>query len=73
MFKHVRRKGGADSFDVKNLNKRIYVCELHFKDKDLRLLRVEEKESHAQENSFNIPKTTSKQKATRPPPRNQLI
>ena len=42
MFKHVRRKGGADSFDVKNLNKRIYVCELHFKDKDLRLLWVEE-------------------------------
>lgn len=43
MFKHVRRKGGADSLDVKNPNKRIYVCELHFKDKDLRLLWVEEK------------------------------
>ena len=43
MFKHVRREGGADSFDVKNLNKRIYVCELYFKDKDLRLLWVEEK------------------------------
>ena len=35
VLKHVRRKGGADSFDVKNPNKRIYVCEFHFKDEDL--------------------------------------
>ena len=32
---HVCRRGGADSFDVKNPNKRIYVCEFHFKDEDL--------------------------------------
>ena len=35
ILKHVRRKGGADSFDVKNPNKRIYVCKFHFKDEDL--------------------------------------
>ena len=35
VLKHVRRKGGADSFDVKNPNKRIYVCQSHFKDEDL--------------------------------------
>ena len=31
----VFRKGGANSFDVKNPSKRIYVCEFHFKDEDL--------------------------------------
>ena len=36
VFKHVRRKGGADSFNVKNPNKRIYVFEFHFKDEDVR-------------------------------------
>ena len=35
VLEHVRRKGGADLFDVKNTNKRIYVCEFHFKDEDL--------------------------------------
>ena len=35
MLKHVPRKGGTDSLDVKNPNKRIYVCEFHFKDEDL--------------------------------------
>ena len=35
MLNHIRRKGGADSFDVKKPNKRIYVCEFHFKDEDL--------------------------------------
>ena len=35
MLKHGPRKGGADSFDVKNPNKRIYVREFHFKDEDL--------------------------------------
>ena len=32
VLKHVPRKGGADSFDVKNPNKIIYVCNFHFKD-----------------------------------------
>ena len=35
VLKYVRRKGSADPFDVKNANKRIYVCEFHFKDEDL--------------------------------------
>ena len=35
VLKHVRRKEGADSFDVKNPNKRTNVCEFHFKDEDL--------------------------------------
>ena len=26
VLKHARRKGGADSFGVKSLNKRIYMC-----------------------------------------------
>ena len=35
VLKHVRRKLGTDSFDVKNPNKRIYACEFHFKDEYL--------------------------------------
>ena len=35
VLKHVRRKGGIDSFDVKNPNKRIYACEFYFRDEDL--------------------------------------
>ena len=35
VLKHVCRKEGADSFDVKNPNKRADVREFHFKDEDL--------------------------------------
>ena len=35
VLKHVHRKGGTGSFDVKNPNKRICVCEFRFKDEDL--------------------------------------
>ena len=34
LLKHVRRKGGADSCHVKNPNKRICVCKVHFKNED---------------------------------------
>ena len=35
VLNHVHRKRGADSFEVKNPNKRIYECEFHFKNEDL--------------------------------------
>ena len=34
LLKHVRRKEGADSCHVKNPNKRICVCKVHFKNED---------------------------------------
>ena len=74
MWKHIRRKGGADSFDVKNPNKIIYVCEFHFKDEDLTttLGRAKKKVKAGRVPSiFREPPV--KQKSTRPPPKNQLI
>ena len=64
MLKHIRRKGGADSFDVKNTNKRIYVCEFHFKDEDLTTtLGRGKKKVKSWESSFIIQKATSKAKS----------
>ena len=37
MLKYVCRERGADSFDVKDPNKRIYACEFHFKDEYLKI------------------------------------
>ena len=58
--KHICRKGGADSFDVKNSNKIIHVCEYHFKDEDLTTTLGRAKEER--ESSFNIQRATSKAK-----------
>ena len=71
-MKHVRRKGGADSFDVKNPNKRIYVCEFHFKDEDLTttLGRGKRKVKAGRVPSI-FREQPVKQKATRPPPKNR--
>ena len=71
-MKHVPRKGGADSFDVKNPNKRIYVCEFHFKDEDLTttLGRGKRKVKAGRVPSI-FREQPVKQKATRPPPKNR--
>ena len=71
VLKHVRRKGGPDSFDVKNLNKRIYVCEFHFKDEELTttLGRGKRKVKSVRVPS-NFREQPIKQKATRPPTKN---
>ena len=73
MLKHIRRKGGADSFDVKNTNKRIYVCEFHFKDEDLTttLGRGKKKVKAGRVPSL-FRKQPVKQKARRPPPKNRI-
>ena len=72
VLKHVRRKGGADSFYVKNPNKRIYVCELHFKDEDLATTfgREKKKAKAGRVPSIFIEQPV-KQKATRPPSKNR--
>ena len=72
MLKHVPRKGGADSFDVKNPNKRIYVCEFHFKDEDLTTIlgRGKRKVKAGRVPSI-FREQPVKQKATRPPPKNR--
>ena len=36
VLKNIRRKGTSDTFDTTDPNKRIFVCEFHFKDDDLR-------------------------------------
>ena len=73
VLKHVRRKGGADSFDVKNPNKRIYVWEFHFKDGDLTstLSRGKKKIKAGRVPSI-FREQPVKQKATRPPLKNRL-
>ena len=73
MLKHVRRKGGADSFDVKNSNKRIYVCEFHFKDEDLTttLGREKKKVTTGRVPSIFLEQPV-KQKATGPSPNNRI-
>ena len=72
VLKHVRGKGGADSFDVRNPNKRIYVCEFHFKDEDLEttLGRGKKKVKAGRVPSI-FREQPVKQKATRPPPKNR--
>ena len=63
-----RRKGDADSFDVKNPNKRIYVCEFHFKDEDLATTFFRGKKKVTPGRVPSIFREQSvKQKATRPP------
>ena len=73
VLKHVRRKGGADSFDLKNPNKRIYVCEFHFKDEELTttLGRGKKKVTPGRVPSI-FREQPLKQKATRPPPKNRI-
>ena len=72
MLKHVPRKGGADSFDVKNPNKRTYVCEFHFKDEDLTTIlgRGKRKVKVGRVPSI-IREQPVTQKAARPPPKNR--
>ena len=73
MLKYVRRKGGADSFDVKKPNNRIYVCEFHFKDEDLTTtLGRGKKKVKAGKVPSIFKEQPVKQKATRPPPKNRL-
>ena len=73
MLKHVRRKGGADSFDVNDPNKRIHVCEFHFKDEYLTTpLGKGKKKVRAGRVPSIFREQPVKQKATRPPPKNQL-
>ena len=73
MLKHVRRKGGADSSDAKNPNKRMYVCEFHFKDEDLTTtLGRGKKKVKAGKVPSIFREQPVKQKATRPPPNNRL-
>ena len=73
VLKHVCRKGGTDSFDVKNPNKRIYVCEFHFKDEDLTTtLGRGKKKVKAGRIPLIFREQPVKQKATRPPPKNRL-
>ena len=69
---NVRSKGGADSFDVKNPNKRIYLCEFHFKDEDLTTIlgRGKRKVKAGRVPSI-FREQPVKQKATRPPPKNR--
>ena len=72
VMKHVPRKGRADSFDVKNPNKRIYVCEVHFKDEDLTtILGKGKRKVKAGRVSSIFREQPVKQKATRTPPKNR--
>ena len=73
VLNHIRRKGGGDSFDVKNPNKRIYVCEFYFKDEDLTAtLGRGKKKVKARRVPSIFREEAVKQKATRPPPKNWL-
>ena len=73
-MKHVCRKGGTDSFDVKNRNKTIYVCEFHFKEKDLTTtLGGGKKKVNAGRVPLIFREQSAKQKATRPLPKNRPI
>ena len=69
-IEHVRRKGGADSFDVKDPKSRIYVYEFHFKDEDLTntLGRGKNKVTPGRVPSI-FREQPVKQKAIRPPPK----
>ena len=72
MWKHVPRKGGADSFGVKNPNKRICVCEFHFKDEDLTtILGGGKRKVKAGRVTSIFREQPVRQKATRPPPKNR--
>ena len=72
VLKHVPRKGGADSFDVINPNKRIYVCEFHFKDEDLTtILGRGKRKVKAGRLPSIFREQPVKQKPTRPPPKNR--
>ena len=66
------RKGGAESFDVKNPNKRINVYEFHCKDEDLAttLGRGKTKVITARVPSI-FREQPVKQKSRRPPPKNR--
>ena len=73
VLKHVRRKRGANSFDVKNSNKIIYVCQFHLKDEDLTTtLGTRKRKIKARRVPSIFREQLVKQKATRPPPKNQL-
>ena len=72
VLKYVRRKGGTDSFDVKNPNKRIYVDEFHFKEEDLTIILGRRKRKVKDGRVPSIFREQPvKQKATRPPPKNR--
>ena len=73
MLKHVRRKGAAGAFDVKDPKKRLYMCQFHFKDEYLTtaLDRGKKKVRAGRVPSISREQPV-KQKATRPPPKNQL-
>ena len=72
VLKHVRRKGGADSFDIKNPNKTIYVDEFHFKEEDLTtILGKGKRKVTAGRDPSMFREQPVKQKATRPPPKNR--
>ena len=72
VLKYVRRKGGADSFDVKNPIKRIYVDEFHFKEEDLTtILGRRKRKVKAGRVPSIFREQPVKQKATRPPPKNR--
>ena len=73
VLKHVHRKGGTGSFDVKNPNKRICVCEFRFKDEDLTTIlgrRKNKVKTGRVPSIFRVQQV--KQKPTRPPPKNRL-
>ena len=73
VLKHVHRKGGTGSFDVKNPNKRICVCEFRFKDEDLTTILGRRKNKVKTGRGPSIFREQQvKQKATRPPPKNRL-
>ena len=72
-MKYVGRNGGADSSDVKNPNKRIHVCEFHFKDEDLTTILGSRKKKVTPGRVPSIFREQPvKQKATRPTPKNRL-
>ena len=72
MLKYVRRKRGADSFDVRNPNKRIYVDEFHFKEEHLTtILGRRKRKVKAGRVPSIFREQPVKQKATRPPPKNR--
>ena len=72
MLKYICRKGGADSSDVKNPNKKIHVCEFHFKDEDLTAILGRGKRNVKAGRVLPIFREQPvKQKAARPPPKNR--
>ena len=71
VLKHVGRKGGAYSFDVKNPKQNNICVRVPFQGlRSSNYFRQREKESYTWESSFNMQRATVKQKATRPTPKN---